>query len=146
MPSRRLVPVLSCAALAIPLVAGGPSTKAEALNKAFAEAMVKADVKVLADLYTEDGQLLFMKGTTLKGREAITGFMTGFFKDAQVKAMKITSEESHAMGAYLLDLGYYEMTVVASGKEETSKGRYMQVLAKGKDGKWRLFRDCPLPD
>lgn len=137
---------LLTAAVALPMLAGSPTPKTESLNKAFAEAMVKGDIPTLAKLYTEDGQLLFFKGSTFKGREAITGFMTAFLKDNQVKAMTITSEETHAMGAYLLDTGHYEMTTVSGGKEESSKGRYLQVLAKGKDGKWRLFRDCPLPD
>lgn len=35
---------------------------------------------------------------------------------------------------------------MTKGKEATAKGRYMQVLRKDKDGKLRIFRDCPLPD
>ena len=65
-----------------------------------------------------------------------------------IKAMKITSEELHPLGRGLwLDQGSYEMTSASpDGKEETSKARYLQIFTKGKDGKWLLFRDCPLPD
>jgi uncharacterized protein (TIGR02246 family) len=109
--------------------------------------MVKGDIAAVADCYTEDGQLLFMDGKTYKGRAEITALMTGYFGASKVKSMTITSEESHMMGGAILDLGHYEMVDVGKdGKETTSKGRYMQVLHKGRDGTWRLFRDCPLPN
>jgi ketosteroid isomerase-like protein len=51
------------------------------------------------------------------------------------------------LGDALYDSGRYEMVDVGKdGKETTSKGRYMQILKKGKDGVWRLWRDCPLPN
>lgn len=71
----------------------------------------------------------------------------GFFKETRVKSLTVTSEETHSMGGALLDIGHYEMTTVdKDGKEEISRARYLQVLTKGKDGKWSYFRDCPLPD
>lgn len=135
------------ALVALPLAGSSAlKVKVDALNEAFAAAMMKGDATAVADLYTEDAQLLFFKGTTLKGRSAIQAFLTGMFKGMQVKAMKIVSEETHPMGDLLLDQGHYEMTSEADGKVETTKARYLQVLKKGKDGKFLLFRDCPLPD
>jgi uncharacterized protein (TIGR02246 family) len=116
------------------------------MNRAFAAAMTKGDSAEVAAFYTEDAQLLFLKGTTLKGRAAIQEFMTGMFKGMKVKAMKIVSDESHPMGDAILDQGHYEMTSEADGKVQTDKARYIQVLKKDKEGKLRLFRDCPLPD
>jgi uncharacterized protein (TIGR02246 family) len=135
------------ALVALPL-AGSPALKArvDALNEAFAAAMTKGDAAAVAAFYTEDAQLLFFKGTTLKGRAAIQEYLAGMLKGMQVKAMKIVSEETHPMGDALLDQGHYEMTSEADGKVETSKARYIQVLKKGKDGKLLLYRDCPLPD
>jgi uncharacterized protein (TIGR02246 family) len=120
--------------------------KVDAMNRAFAAAMTKGDPAEVAAFYTEDAQLLFLKGTTLKGRAAIQEFMTGMFKGMKVKAMKIVSDESHPMGDAILDQGHYEMTSEADGKVQTDKARYIQVLKKDKEGKLRLFRDCPLPD
>ena len=157
---RLSAPILA-AALALPAsaqgAASGPATKkihhlaptaaAQAGNDAFAAAMVKGDADALADLYAKDGQLFFFKGNTFKGREAIHAFMVGFLKDTKVKAMTITSDETHMMGGAMLDIAHYEMTTVdKDGKEETAKGRAMTVSHKGKDGKWRLWRDVPLPD
>lgn len=137
-------------ALALPAFAAAPSgsaAHADALNRAFSAAAVKGDAAALGALYTKDAQLLFFKGSTFKGRDAIQGFFDGFFKDTKLKAMAVTSEESHLMGGAILDIGHYEMTMVdKDGKEETSKGRYIEVMKKGQDGKWRYFRDCPLPD
>lgn len=134
--------------LASPLLASGPHAGVEALNRRFAEAMVKADATALLDCYTEDGQLIFFKGQTFKGRTEIKGFLAGFFTPNKVKSMTIASREWKALGAgYLLDQGTYEMVSVgADGKEEKGAGRYLQILRKDKDGKWRLFRDCPLMD
>ena len=149
LPAVLLAQTPQTTPVAKPVKSGsGSSLKAQvgALNTAFAEGMMNGDAAVMADLYTQDAELLFFKGSTFKGREAIQEFMTGFFKGNRVKAMTVVSEESHMMGGSVLDIGHYEMTTVADGKEESSKGRYMQVLKKGKDGKWRLFRDCPLPD
>ncbi len=137
-------------ALALPALAASPakpSPHADKTNKAFAAAMVKGDAAAVTNLYTEDGQLLFMDGKTYKGRKEISDLMAGFFSGSTVKAMTITSEESHMLGDALFDTGRYEMTLVAKdGKETTSKGRYLEVLKKGKDGVWRLWRDCPLPN
>ena len=135
------------ALVALPLAAS-PAAKAkvDAVNDAFAAAMRKGDAAAVAALSTEDAQLLFFKGTTLRGRAAIQEFLSGMFKGMKVTSMKIVSEEIHPLGDTLLDQGHYEMTSEADGKVETAKARYLQVLKKGKDGQWRLFRDCPLPD
>ncbi|HJW32055.1 MAG TPA: nuclear transport factor 2 family protein [Holophagaceae bacterium] len=133
--------------VSLPLLAGpGPKAKADAVNKAFAAAMVKGDAVAVAGLYTEDARLLFFKGQTLKGRAAIQETLAGMFKGMKVTAMSIVSEECHPLGDTLLDMGHYEMTSEAEGKTTTEKARYVQVLKKGKDGQWRLFMDCPLPD
>jgi uncharacterized protein (TIGR02246 family) len=138
-----LIPAL----IALPLAASpAVQAKVDALNDAFAAAMVRGDAAAVAAIYTEDAHLYFFKGTTLKGRAAIQEFLTGMFKGMKVTSMKIVSEEIHPMGDTVLDEGHYEMTSEADGKVETSKARYLQVYKKGKDGKYLLFRDCPLPD
>ncbi|HJV90566.1 MAG TPA: nuclear transport factor 2 family protein [Holophagaceae bacterium] len=142
MRSLILAALVSAPMLASP----GLKAKAEALNKAFAAAMVKGDAAAVAGLYTEDARLLFFKGQTLKGRAAIHETLAGMFKGMKVTAMSIVSEECHPLGEALLDMGHYEMTSEAEGKTTTEKARYVQVLKKGKDGQWRLFMDCPLPD
>lgn len=136
------------AALTLLAPAPTPEARAEALNKAFAAAMVAGDAAAVAACYTEDGQLFFFQGQTLKGRAAIRATLTEMFKDMRVKAMTITSQEVHALGShFLVDQGTYAMTTVgADGKETTQKARYLQLLRKDADGQWRLFRDCPLAD
>ena len=143
MRSLLLLPAL----MTLPLAASpAVQAKVDAANDAFAAAMVRGDAAAVAAIYTEDAQLYFFKGTTLKSRAAIQEFLTGMFKGMKVLSMKIVSEEIHPMGDTILDQGHYEMTSEADGKVETSKARYIQVYKKGKDGKFLLFRDCPLPD
>jgi uncharacterized protein (TIGR02246 family) len=135
------------ALVTLPMLASpGFKAKVDALNSAFCAAMVKGDAVAVAGWYTEDARLLFFKGQTVKGRAAIRELMAGMFKGMKVKDMKIVSEEIHPMGDCILDMGHYEMTSEAEGKVTTEKARYVQVLKKGKDGQWRLFMDCPLPD
>lgn len=146
--SRLAAALVAPMMFALPAAAGVSRHSVQALNDAFAAAMVKGDPSAVAAFYTEDGQLIFFKGQTVKGRAAIQDTLTGMFKGMKVKAMTITSQESHPAGpGWLVDQGTYEMTSVGpDGKEETSKARYLQILRKGKDGRWLLFRDCPLPD
>jgi uncharacterized protein (TIGR02246 family) len=142
-----LISALPVLIAALPLAASpAVQVKVDAANDAFAAAMVRGDAAAVAAIYTEDAHLFFFKGTTLKGRAAIQEFLTGMFKGMKVTAMKIVSEEIHAAGDTVLDEGHYEMTSEADGKVETSKARYIQVFKKGKDGKFLLYRDCPLPD
>jgi len=139
--------LLLTALVALPLAASPPAkVKVDALNEAFAAAMMKGDAAAVAACYSEDGHLFFFKGTTLKGRAAIQEFLTGMFKGMKVKAMKVVSEETHPLGDAILDQGTYEMTSESDGKVDTTRARYLQVLKKGKGGKFLLFRDCPLAD
>ncbi|MBI3132127.1 MAG: SgcJ/EcaC family oxidoreductase [Acidobacteria bacterium] len=139
--------LILAALIAAPLSAGpGLKAKADAVNTAFAAAMMKGDAVAVAGHYTEDARLLFFKGQTVKGRAAIRELMVGMFKGMKVTDMKIVSEECHPLGGAILDMGHYEMTTEAEGKVTTEKARYVQVLKKGKDGQWRLFMDCPLMD
>ena len=147
MRSLLLLPALPALIATLPLAANpAVQAKVNAANDAFAAAMVRGDAVAVAASYTEDGQLYFFKGTTLKGRSAIQEFLTGMLKGMKVLSMKIVSEEIHPLGDTILDQGHYEMTSEADGKVETSKARYLQVYKKGKDGKFLLYRDCPLPD
>ena len=118
----RSLRLLSLAlALALPVLAaspGKPSPHAAAVNKAFAAAMVKADAAAVANLYTEDGQLLFMDGKTYKGRKQLQELFVGYFKENKIKSMTVASEESDMLGDAILDIGRYEMVEVGKdGKE-----------------------------
>jgi uncharacterized protein (TIGR02246 family) len=138
-----LIPAL----VALPLAASpAVQAKVDAANDAFAAAMVRGDAAAVAAIYTEDAHLFFFKGTTLKGRAAIQEYLAGMFKGMKVLSMKIVSEEIHPLGDTILDEGHYEMTSETDGKVETEKARYLQVFKKAKDGKFLLYRDCPLPD
>ena len=139
--------LILAALVSVPMLAGpGLKPKVDALNSAFCAAMIKGDAVAVSGYYTEDARLLFFKGATVKGRAAIRDMMTGMFKGMKVTEMKIVSDECHPLGDAILDMGHYEMTTEAEGKVTTEKARYVQVLKKGKDGQWRLFMDCPLPD
>lgn len=139
-----LIPVL----VALPLAASPAALKAkvDAANNAFSAAMVRGDAAAIAAFYTPDAELLFFKGSTVKGRAAIQETMGGMLKGMKVTSMKIVSEQIHVMGDAILDIGHYEMSSEAEGKVENSKARYIQVFKKGKDGSLMLWRDCPLPD
>jgi len=129
-----------------PALGRKPAVQVDALNDAFASAMVRGDAAAVAALYTEDAHLFFFKGTTLKGRAAIQEYLAGMLKSMKVLTMKIVSDEIHPMADAILDQGHYEMTSETEGKAVTEKARYLQVFKQGKDGKLLLFRDCPLPD
>jgi uncharacterized protein (TIGR02246 family) len=140
-------PFLLPALVALPLAASPAlQGKVDAHNNAFSAAMVKGDAAAVAALYTADAELLFFKGSTLRGRAAIQETLTGMLKGMKILSMKIVSDQIHVLGDAILDQGHYEMTSEADGKVETSKARYIQVFKKAKDGSLLLWRDCPLTD
>ena len=106
------------------------------MNKDFVKALNAKDAAAAAALYDENAKLLPPNEAVVTGRAAIQkywqGAIDGGVSDASVKSISTGSNG---------DLGYeegrYELNIhQADGKIIPEHGKYIEILKKGKDGKW----------
>ena len=62
------------------------------VNETFSETFKNGDAKGVADLYTEEGQLLPANSDFLTGRTAVQGFFQGLM-DAGIHSIQLTTKE-----------------------------------------------------
>jgi uncharacterized protein (TIGR02246 family) len=113
-----------------------------ALRASFATAWNAGDVKALAALRMPDAVAMPNHQPTASGLPAIEAADTAFFAQMTAK-MELMSDEVRTTGSWGFDRGRYKMTITpkAGGAPMTDEGRYIVVLEKGADGRWRLSRD-----
>ena len=109
----------------------------EAANQQFVSAFGRGDAAGVAQLYTEDGQILPPQSESITGRHGIQAFWQGAM-DMGVKAAKLESVEVEGHGTTTIEVGKYEL--YAAGKQMVDKGKYI-VVWKQEHGEWRLARD-----
>ena len=108
----------------------------ESGNRAFAAAFLRGDAEAVAELYTEDGQLIPPGSEVVTGRSAIAAFWKGAI-DAGVKDLVLTTVQVESAG----DLAYEVGTVrIVAKDDQVSEDRYL-VVWKRENGKWQLHRD-----
>ena len=74
----------------------------ESSNRAFAAAFVRGDAQAVADLYTEDAELLPPGADAVVGRTAIAAFWKGAI-DAGVKDLVLTTMQLESAGVVVHD-------------------------------------------
>ena len=107
------------------------------VNKDFMSGVANQDAAAIADVYTEDGQVLPPNAETGVGKANIQVIMQGFF-DSGVRGLKLESIEIESYGDNAYELGKY--TLLAEGEVEVDKGKYI-VIWKKVDGEWKYYRD-----
>lgn len=110
------------------------------------------DPDVVATAYTEDALYLPSRGDMQRGRAAIREYFAGNFKQVRQDGarLRLTFEivERRISGDLAADVGYYTLVGSKDGEEgPPSRGKFMTVSVKDKDGVWRFHvdGDTPLP-
>ena len=106
----------------------------KAANQQFMSAFGRGDAAAIAQLYTEDGQILPPQSEPITGRHGIQAFWQGAM-DMGVKAAKLESVEVDGHGVTAIEVGKYEL--YAAGQQRVDKGKYV-VIWKQEHGEWRL--------
>ncbi|MFM0140206.1 YybH family protein [Caballeronia grimmiae] len=116
---------------------GNPRAAIEAGNKRFEQAVARGDAPALADLYTENAELLPANGQVVNGRAAITKFWQAGM-DSGFKSVKLTSVEVEPHGDTAYEVGKW----AAPGEDGkvNDAGDYI-VIWKRTNGQWKLHRD-----
>ena len=108
----------------------------ESGNRAFIEAFLRGDALAVADLYTEDAQVIPPGGEVTSGRPAIATFWRTVM-DAGVDDLTLDTTEVESAGDLACEVG--AVRVVGKNGQVTA-GRYV-VVWKRQNGHWKLHRD-----
>ena len=106
-------------------------------NEKFMEAYNAGDAAGLADLYTENGQLLPTGSDFITGKVAIEAFWQGAM-DMGIKTVRLESVEAEGHGDTAIDIGKY--TLSGETGNIMDRGKYIVIL-KQEGGQWKLHRD-----
>lgn len=108
-----------------------------AANSTFVERFEQGDAAGMANLYTEDGQMMPPNGDVIQGREALTLFWQGLF-DAGIAAVELEIVEAESFGTTASEVSRY--TLFDANGEMLDRGKYI-ILWKLVDGEWMIHRD-----
>ncbi len=97
----------------------------------------RGDAAGLADLYTEDGQVLPPNSDIVKGKQAIQGFWQ-VNMEMGIKEVKFETVELESHGDTAIEVSRY--TLRGEGGQVLDKGKYIVIWKKEK-GQWKLHRD-----
>ena len=122
------------------------TTEIEARNTEFMHHFDSKSAAALADLYTEDGQLLPPNSDFVTGKPAIQAFWEALWEQG-ISQGTLESVEVEQFGDTSVEIGRY--TLYAGAGAPVDEGKYI-VIWKQTDGKWKLHRDIfnssrPLP-
>ena len=119
----------------------------DATRSAYAAAWRAADVKQIAELYTENASVLYPNQPAISGRSAIVDYFKGFFGEFPQNEFELVSSEIIVSGSWAFDRGTYRWKgTPRNGAVVEDNGKYLVVLLRGDDGKWRVARDMDNSD
>jgi len=105
-------------------------------NRAFIGAFLRGDARAVADLYTENAEVIAPGAPVAKGRAAIAAAWQKSI-DAGVKDLRLDTAEVESAGDLACETGVVRIV----GRDgAATEGRYV-VVWKRANGRWRLHRD-----
>lgn len=106
-------------------------------HEKFMELFNGGDADGLADLYTENGQLLPTGSDFVTGKVAIQAFWQGAM-DSGIKSIRLETVEAERHGDTAINIGKY--TLSGEAGDVMDRGKYVVIL-KQEGGQWKLHRD-----
>jgi len=108
----------------------------DAGNRAFIAAFLRGDARAIADLYTEDAQVIAPGAPVARGRAAIAASWKKAI-DGGIKDVRLDTADVESVG----DLAYETGTVRLVGKDGAVTAQRYIVVWKRTQGQWKLHRD-----
>jgi len=109
-----------------------------AADEKFMEAYNQGDAAGVANMYTEDAQLLPPNSDFVTGRQTIQEFWQ-VAMDMGIKTAKLEIVEVEGMGNTAYEVGKVEL--FAEGDQKIDTGKYLVIWKKQNDGQWKMHRD-----
>ena len=114
----------------------------EAANLAITEFVAKGDSAGLASAYTPDGSLMLNNIPSIKGKDKLISFWSGFIQSGGSKII-LTTLELWGDENFIAEEGLLEIKTKEGA--QIDKGKYI-VLWKKEGGKWKVHRDMSNSD
>jgi uncharacterized protein (TIGR02246 family) len=112
-------------------------TAIEAGNQQFMAAFARRDAAGIAQLYTEDGQVLPPQSEPIAGRPGIQAFWQAAM-DMGIKTARLESVEVTHHGDIVYEVGRYALE--AEGGQLLDRGKFV-VIYQRQGEVWKLHRD-----
>ena len=107
----------------------------------FAASLNAKDALRATSLYTVDAVLLPPNGEMIRGLVAIEACWKGLLAQglSEIQSHSVASASSGDLG---FETGEFELTIrVPDGPVIKDRGKYLNVLKRGSDGRWRITYD-----
>lgn len=108
----------------------------EAGNRTFIAAFLRGDAQAVAELYTEDAEVIAPGAPVARGRSAIAAAWQKSI-DSGVKDLTLDTATVESSSDLACETGIVRLVAKDGG---ISEGRYV-VVWKRTNGKWKLYRD-----
>jgi len=108
----------------------------DAGNRAFIAAFLRGDSRSVAELYTEDAQVIAPGAPVARGRSAIAAAWQKSIESG-VKSLTLDTTDVESSGDLAVETGIVRLVAKDDGSTE---GRYVVVWKRVKDT-WKLHRD-----
>jgi ketosteroid isomerase-like protein len=107
------------------------------MNRDFARALNAKDAVAAANCYTEDATILPPNEAPITGRANIQKYWEGALS-AGAFDVAVATISTNSNGELGYEVGRFQMsTKDSSGKVTTEHGKYIELLKRDKDGKWK---------
>lgn len=112
----------------------------------FSQAYRDLDATAVSDLYTNEALYLVPGADVKRGRDAILKDFSGFFDQTRSESRKLSISfqilERKVSGSLAYDAGIYTLSNTNSaGSTSSSRGKFVVIAVKCKDGVWRFQLD-----
>jgi|SoiMethySBSTD1v2_1073268.scaffolds.fasta_scaffold18130_3 uncharacterized protein (TIGR02246 family) len=114
----------------------------------YVEAWKAGDVGRISGLYTDDGVVMYPDQPPVVGRPAISEFFKGFFSEFDALDFQLASSEIVVTDDWAFDRGTYRWKAKPKkgGAPRDDDGKYLVILRRESDGRWRVARDMDNSD
>ena len=107
------------------------------MNRDFAKALNDKDAVAAANCYTEDATVMPPNEAPVTGRANIQKYWEGAI-GAGAFDVAVATISTGSNGDLGYETGRFQMsTKDSTGKVTTERGKYIELLKRGEDGKWR---------
>lgn len=134
---RTLSTTVLTACLSVAAHASDVSNAIEEVNAQFENGFAQSDAQMLADIYSDDGQLLPPNGPMISGRDDILAFWQGAL-DMKISGAELDTIELDELGNTAIEVGVYKL--MGEESQVVDEGKYLVIWKKISD-KWKYHRD-----
>jgi uncharacterized protein (TIGR02246 family) len=114
----------------------------------YVESWKAGDVERITSLYTHDGVVMYPDQPPVIGRAAIAEYFKGFYAEFDALDFQLASSEIVVAGDWAYDRGTYRWKAKPKkgGAPMDDDGKYLVILRREADGRWRVARDMDNSD